>query len=126
MPFRATRRARLPSRPAKPVEDEGVDLVRTFLLHPVPAPFEQVRTGQPGKPRRLSVDRVGEPRGRGVERAGDEDGGLSDRRAVERGEVFPVAVDVAIAVEGAAESVALELGRARLELGLGDPVRKWR
>jgi hypothetical protein len=96
------------------------------LLHPVPAAFEQVRAGEPGKPRRLLVDGVGEPRGRGVKRAGDEDGRLCDRGAVEGGEVFPVAVDVAIAVQRAREPVALELNGVRVELGRGDPARKRR
>src|SRR5688572_32851116 len=55
--------------------------------------------------------------------AGDVERGHADRRARPRGEQRPVAVDVAVPVEPAAEAGARELARVEVQVPLGQPGR---
>ncbi len=55
--------------------------------------------------------------------AADEEGGLRDGGAVPGGEVLPVPVDVAVAVEAAGEARTLELLGQLVEFRLGEPGR---
>jgi hypothetical protein len=50
--------------------------------------------------------------------------GHVDACAAERGEVLPVAVDVAVAVERPAQAAVLELARVHVEVGVGEPGRQ--
>jgi hypothetical protein len=69
----------------------------------------------------VGVDGVGEPGGDGVEFAADEQRWLGERRAVPCGEVLPVPVNVAVAVEGSGQPGAFELGRVEVQVGFGEP-----
>src|SRR6201999_847591 len=102
----ARSRSANPRRSREEVEQQRVDLARAFQVDPVAAVGEHVHAGEAGQPVGLVVDRVAEPQSRAVALAGDEDRGLRGR--VERGEVLPVAGEVAVAVERAGEAVSLE------------------
>ena len=66
-------------------------------------------------------DRRRAPDGGAVAVAADEQRRHVDPCSAERGEVLPVAVDVAVAVERAAQPAVLELARVHVEVGVGEP-----
>lgn len=98
-----------------------VGFLGVFLLEPVAAVFEDVGRGEAGEGRGERFDRGGQPGRGGVEGAADEQGRLGDRGAVEGREVRPVAVHVAVAVQGAGQAGSLELRRVDVEIRLGEP-----
>src|ERR1700761_4761426 len=100
-------------KPLKKLDQKPIDLGGLLLLHPVAGAVEDVAAAQAGQ-------RLGEGlelglRSRGAQdavlAAGDEERGLADRLATPRTAQLPVAPEVAIPVEPAAEAGAREFLR---------------
>jgi hypothetical protein len=115
----ATPRAHRESGRAR--SQEFVDLLGAFLLDPVAAAVEDVGGRQAGQGRGVGLDGAGEPGGRGVEFPSGVQGRLSDRRPVPGGEVLPVAVDVAVAVERSGQAGPFEFGDVEVQVIRGKP-----
>ena len=104
------------------VDQRLVDLVGPLLLGPVAAPLEDQRSVQL-RQRRLERGDGRRPPDRGtVAVTADEQRRHVDRLPAERGEILPVAVDVAVPVERTAKAGVLELARVHIEIDLGQPV----
>jgi hypothetical protein len=103
------------------VDERLVHLIGALLLGPVAAALEDDRAAQLRQGSSERGDRGRAPDGGAVTVAADEQRRHVDPRSTERGEVLPVAVDVAVAVERAAQSTVLELAGVRVDVGGGEP-----
>src|SRR6266480_4308628 len=108
---------------ADEIDDRGVDLAAALLLGPVAATRQHLYLAQCRDElfeigQMLIHAREGDDH---VAVTGDIEGRHRHRHAVESRHQFPVAVYVAIIVEGAAEAAALELGGVEVKIGFAEP-----
>ena len=103
-----------------------VDLVGTFLLNPMPGAVDDELLLEVGQ----NPFHIGDPPGtdqagdNGIVRPGNEQGRLTDLRVLPRCGQFPVAIEVAVPAQSAAEA-RLAVGFAEGgKIGLGQPVRQ--
>src|SRR4051794_9697181 len=90
------------------ISERVVDLRRPLLLSPVAAAREDDRPVEPRQRRREATDRRPAPDGRAITVAADEQRRHFDRAIAERGEILPIAIDVAVSVQSTGEAGALE------------------
>src|ERR1022692_1071957 len=88
-----------------------VDLFGTLLLHPMPGTGDDHFLFQIRSERTRHLVPTGNHFAYHVMLAGGEHGGLAQLRAVEEGRQFPVAIEIAIPVDSAANARPLELAR---------------
>ena len=109
--------------PREEVDQRLVDLVGPLLLGPVAASLEDDRAVQLRQRRARTRRSPAPPQMVGPSRSPPmNSAGTSIAGTAPRGEILPVAVDVAVPVERPAEAGVLELARVHVEVGLGQPV----
>jgi para-nitrobenzyl esterase len=108
---------------AQPWQEMRVNLFGALLLGPVAAAFQQMRAAQIGHVTAHRGDRIAatEHIERGVARAGNEQSRLRDLAVGEAAQEFEIAGVIAIAVDRAAESGALEFADVIVEIGGREP-----
>src|SRR5271167_3024374 len=92
------------SEPLHEFDQQLVDLPRPLLLHPMTASAEHLRTTQPRQRLAEVSDRRATPSCRPVLLATDEQRRHGDWLPRVVGQIFPVAVHVAISIESAGEA----------------------
>jgi hypothetical protein len=106
---------------AKEIDYRGVDLCRPLLLGPVTATRQHDRPAKLGDEFRQIGDRLvhaGKSH-HDVAVAGDVERGYGHPRAGKRSEKLPVAVDVSVIVQTAAEPGAGEFSGVEVDVGFG-------
>src|SRR5690242_17686786 len=110
---------------ARKADQRGIHLIGSLLLDPVAGALEDhLVHAWHDRPELIECALPHRTRDHGVVRSRDEQRRLHDLRVLPGRGQLPVAVDVAIPVEPAAEAGAAILGRKHIEIALAQPWRQ--
>jgi len=112
------------SNGAQEINQQSIHFRRTLLLNPMSRAAEQNLPNQVGRVDFQRLVGVGIKFDHRIPLAGDEQRRLIQLRAVEKPGQLPVAIDVAIPVEPAVKTSALELAGEEIEVRLAKPWRQ--